>query len=172
VNVTKTLVFDGNDPRVDLTDNQTQVVVETTDNNHTPVVDLNAVGYVFARFMVRPLPAAVTLVVNTTLGTRKDSITVTSTNQKSALWEIFSDKYVGLTSFEYTIQVTVQGPNFTDNPIVYQSAKPVTVPLPPGRVKYLPLLSLQLPDAPPDQVTAINQYILNYQRQMMTGTVS
>jgi len=172
VKVTKTLIFDGNDPRVDLTDNQTQVVVETTDNNHTPVIDLNAVGYVFVRFTCRPLPAAVTLVVNTTLGTRKDSITITSANQKSALWEVFSDKYVGLTSFQYTVQVTVQGPNFTDDPIVYQSAKPLTVALPPGRVKYNPLLSLQLPDAPPDQVAAINQYILAYQRQMLTGTIS
>jgi hypothetical protein len=39
-------------------------------------------------------------------------------------------------------------------------------------VKYNPLLSLQLPDAPPDQVAAINQYILNYQKQMLTGTLA
>jgi hypothetical protein len=171
VQVTKTLVFDGNDPRVDITDNQTQVVVTTTDNNHTPVIDMNSVGYLFVRFGVRPLPANVTLVLNTTLGSRKDSITITSANQKSAIWEIFSDKYVSLNSFQYTVQVTVQGPNFTDNPIVYQSAKPITVPLPPGRVKYNPLLSLQLPDAPPDQIAAINQYILNYQKMMLTGTL-
>jgi hypothetical protein len=172
VQVTKTLIFDGNDPRVDLTDNKTQVVLTTTDNDHTPVLDLNAVGYVFVRFLCRPLPANVTLVISTTLGPRKDSITITNTNQKSAIWEIFSDKYVAQTSFQYTVQVTVQGPNFTDDPIVYQSAKPITVPLPPGRVKYNPLLSLQLPDAPPDQVAAINQYILNYQKQMLTGTLA
>jgi len=172
VQVTKTLIFDGNDPRVDLTNNQTQVVLTTTDNDHTPVIDLNAVGYVFVRFMCRPLPANVTLVVNPTLGPRNDSITITNTNQKSALWEIFSDKYVSQTSFQYTVQVTVQGPNFTDNPIVYQSAQPITVPLPPGRVKYNPLLSLQLPDAPPDQVAAINNYILEYQRQMLAGTTT
>ena len=116
--------------------------------------------------------AAVTSVVNTTLGSRNDSITITSTNQKSAIWEIFSDKYVGETHSQYTVQVTVQGPNFTDNPIVYQSGQPITVPLPPGRVKYNPLLSLQLPDAPSDQVAAINQYILNYQREMLTGTLA
>ena len=125
------------------------------------------------RFTCRPLPAAVTLVVNTTLGTRKEQHhDHKSTNQKSALWEVFSDKYVGLTSFQYTVQVTVQGPNFTDDPIVYQSAKPLTVALPPGRVKYNPLLNLQLPDAPADQVAAINQYILAYQHQMLTGTIS
>ena len=171
VQVTKTLIFDGNDPRVDLTNNQTQYVVTTTDNNHTPVLDMNAVGYVFVRFMVRPLPTAVTLVVNTTLGARNDSITITSANQKSAIWEIFSDKYVGETSFTYTVQVTVQGPNFTDNPIVYQSDQPITVALPPGRVKYNPLLSLQLPDAPADQVATINQYILNYQKANPVGSL-
>jgi hypothetical protein len=172
VQVTKTLIFDGNDPRVDLTNNETQYVVTTTDNNHTPVLDMNAVGYVLVRFACRPLPAAVTLVVNTTLGARKDSVTITSANQKSAIWEIFSDKYVGETSFQYTVQVTVQGPNFTDDPIVYQTDQAITVPLPPGRVKYNPLLSLQLPDAPSDQVAAINQYILNYQREMLSGTLT
>ncbi len=171
VQVTKTLIFDGNDPRVDLSNNQTQYVITTTDNNHTPVLDLNAVGYVFVRFMCRQLPVNVTLVVNTTLGPRNDSITITSVNQKSAIWEIFSDKYVGQTSFQYTVQVTVQGPNFTDNPIVYQSPQPVTVPLSPGRVKYNPLLPLQLPQAPPDQIAAINQYILNYQKANPAGSL-
>src|SRR5579862_1443667 len=98
VQVTKTLVFDGNDPRVDITDNQTQVKVTTTDNNHTPVLDMNAVGYVFVRFGCRPLPANVTIVVNTTLGSRKDSITITNTNQKSALWEILDRKSTRLNS--------------------------------------------------------------------------
>ena len=172
VQITKTLVFDGNDPRVDLTDNKTQVVITTTDSNHTPVIDLNAVGYVFVRFTCRPLPPDVTLVVNTTLGSRKDSITITSTNQKSSIWEIFSDKYTDLTSFQYTVQVTVQGANFTDNPIVYQSAQPITVPLPPGRVKYLPMVSLQLPDPPANWVPAINRYILEYQKMMASGTLA
>ena len=172
VQVTKTLIFDGNDPRVDLTGNKTQVVITTTDNDHTPVIDMDAVGYVFVRFMCRPLPPNVTIVINTTLGPRKDNITITSANQKSAIWEIFSDKYIALTSFQYTVQVTVQGPNFTDNPIVYQSAAPVTAALPPGRVKYQALLSLQLPNAPANLVQAINTYILQYQQQMATGTLT
>ena len=77
--------------------------------------------------------------------------------------------YNGTTSFQYTVQVTVQGANFTDNPIVYQSDKPITVPLPPGRVKYNPLLALQLPQAPPNLVATINQYILDYQKQVLAG---
>lgn len=166
VQVSRTLIFDSNDPRVDLSNNQTQVVITTTDQNHTLDLNVDAVGYVFVRFMCRPLPAAVSLVINTTLGPRNDSITIVNTNQKSAIWEIFSDKYVAVSSFTYTVQVTVQGPNFTDNPIVYQSPQPITVALPPGRVKYNPLVNLQLPDAPPSQVTAINQYILHYQQQL------
>jgi hypothetical protein len=172
VQVTKTLVFDGNDPRVDLTNNQTQVVVTTTDNDHTPVIDMNLVGYLFVRFTVRPLPAAVTLVVTTTFGSRNDTITITSANQKSCIWEIFSDKYTSQTSFQYSVQVTVHGPNFTDDPIVYQSAQPITVALPPGRVKYQPLLSIQLPQAPADQVQAINTYILQYQKATLAGTTT
>jgi len=172
VQVTKTLVFDGNDPRVDITNNQTQVVLSTTDNNHTPVLDLNAVGYVFVRFGCRPLPPNVSLVVNTSLGPRKDNITITNANQKNVIWEIFSDKYVGQTSFQYTVQVTVQGPNFTDDPIVYQSAAPITVPLPPSRVKYQPLLNLQLPDAPANEVAKINAYILQYQQMMLSNPVA
>jgi hypothetical protein len=172
VQVTKTLVFDGNDPRVDLSNGQSQVVITTTDNNHTPILDLNSVGYIFVRFSCRPLPPNVTLVISTTLGPRNDSITITSANQKNAVWQIFSDKYVAQTSFQYSVQVTIQGAAFTDNPIVYQSAAPITVPLPPSRVKYQPLLSLTLPDAPADQVAAIAGYILAYQKMLQSGTVS
>lgn len=165
VQITKTLVFDGNDPRVDLSNNQTTVTVTTTGTDHTPVVTAQEVGYVYSRFMVRPLPAAVTLTLKLTLGPRSDTITVTGNNQNNLIWEVFSDKYVGQTSFQYSIDVQVQGPNFTDNPIVYSSPQPVTVALPPGRVKYVNLVSLQLPAPPPDQVAAINTYITNYALQ-------
>ncbi len=165
VKVRKTLIFDGNDPRVDLLNNATTVVVETTGNDHTPIITGAEVGYLFTRFFCRPLPAAVTLTLTTTIGPRTDTITITQANQKNVLWEIFSDKYVAQTSFTYSVQVQVQGPNFTDNPITYQSAAPITVKLPGGRVKYLNAVSLQLPDAPPDQIAQINAYIKNYQLQ-------
>ena len=165
VNVRKTLVFDGSDPRVDLSNNQTKIVVEKSSADHTPVINLDEVGYLFARFMCRPLPAAVTLTLNLTLGPRKDQITITSQNQRNIVWQIFSDKYFDQTSFSYTVQVQVQGPDFTDNPIQYQSAQPITVNVPQGRVKYNPLISLQLPPAPADQVAQINDYIRRYQLQ-------
>lgn len=165
VKVRKTLIFDGSDPRVDLSNDQTKIVVEQTGTDHTPSVNLDDVGYVFARFMCRPLPAAVTLTLNLALGPRKDVITITNQNQKNILWQIFSDKYFDQTSFSYTVQVQVQGPDFTDNPIQYQSAQPVKIDLPQGRVKYCPLLSLQLPPAPADQIAQINDYIRKYQLQ-------
>jgi hypothetical protein len=166
VQITKTLVFDGNDPRVDLSNNQTTVKVTTTGTDHTPVITSQEVGYVHAKFMVRPLPAAVTLTLTLTLGPRTDTISITASNQNNLIWEIFSDKYVALTSFQYSIQVQVQGPNFTDTPIVYSSPQPVTVALQPGLVKaFVSPISLQLPVAPPDQIDAINTYIKNYALQ-------
>ena len=62
---------------------------------------------------------------------------MTSINQKNILWEIFSDKYFDVTSFNYSIQVEVAGPSFTDEPVIWQHAEPVTVQLPAGRIKYL-----------------------------------
>jgi hypothetical protein len=166
VHLRRTLVFDANDPRVDLASNQTTVVIEADTSDHTPVLTGQEVGYVFARFACRPIPAAVTVTLTLKLGARTDTITLTGQNQTNALWEIFSDKYVGETSFTYSVSVQVQGPDWTDNPITYASAQPITVGLPPGRVKYVPLLMLQLPPVP-DAATAatITDYIRRYQLQ-------
>lgn len=165
VKVRKTLIFDGSDPRVDFSGNRTTIVTETVDANHTPIVTGAEGGYVSTRFMCRPLPPNVTLAVTLTLGPRTDTITVTKQNQQNLIWQIFSDKYFAQTSFRYTVQVQVQGPDFTDNPIQYQSPEPVTVALPQGRVKYVNLVNLQLPAAPPAQVSQINDYIRRYQLQ-------
>ena len=92
--------------------------------------------------------------------TRTDTLTVTSQNQRNILWEIFSDKYFDVTSFTYSIQVEVTGPDFTDDPVVWQHAEPVQVDIPAGRIKYLNPVSLSLPPCPPDQVATVNRYIL------------
>jgi hypothetical protein len=65
----------------------------------------------------------------------------------------------------------VQGPDWTDNPISYSSAQPITVPLPAGRVKYLPLVMLELPSIP-DAATAaqVSDYIRRYQLQPSAAT--
>jgi hypothetical protein len=165
VKVRKTLVFDANDPRVDFSNNQTTIVVESTGTDHTPILTGAEVGYVFARFMCRPLPPNVTLTLTLTLGSRNDTITITKQNQQNVIWEIFSDKYFNQASFSYSVQVQVQGPDFTDNPIQYQSPQPIAVALPQGRVKYVNLVNLQLPAAPPALVSQINDYIRRYQLQ-------
>ena len=169
VHMKRTLVFDANDPRVDLTNNQTTVVIETDASDHTPVITGQEVGYVFARFGCRPIPAAISVTLTITLGPRTDTITLNAQNQKNAIWEIFSDKYEALTSFTYSVQVQVQGPDWTDNPITYASPQPITVALPPGRVKYVALVMLQIPPAPAAQVAQINDYIRRFQLQPVTA---
>lgn len=164
VHLRQTLVFDPGDPRVDLSSNQTTVVIETDTSDHTPVLTGQQVGYVFARFACRPIPAAITVTLTITLGPRTDTMTLTAQNQNNAIWEIFSDKYTALTSFTYSVQVQVQGPDWTDTPITYSSPQPISVDLPTDRVKYVPLIMLQLP-APPDAATSakISDYIRRYQ---------
>jgi len=162
VQLKKTLVFDPNDPRVDLAGNKTTVEVTSVGNDHAPVIAPSEVGYVYTKFFVRPLPPNVTLTLTTTLGARNDTITITNANQKNIIWEIFSDKYVGETKFTYKLHVEVDGPDFTDDPIAYDSPAAVVVALPAGRVKWVNAVGLQLPDAPADQKAKINDYIKRY----------
>jgi len=89
-----------------------------------------------------------------------DTLTITRSNQKNILWEIFSDKYMKETQFTYTVQVEVAGPGFTDPPVQYQTAKPVTVALPAGRIKYLNPLKISLPSPASQADTDLaNSYI-------------
>ena len=163
VKIRKTIVFDGEDPRVELADNGTVFIKEETTKGHAPVITPDEVGYVFVRFMLdRVLPKDnITATLTCKLGGRTDTLTVTRQNQKNIIWEIFSDKYLKQNSFQYQVQVEVVGPNFTDDPVQYQSS-PVTVSLPTGRVKYLNPLKVVLPPAPPEKVMTINNYIKNY----------
>jgi hypothetical protein len=208
VQLTQTLVFDGDDPRVDLASGGvTWTSTTLTSTDLAPILVASAVGYVYVHFVLdRVLPTPnITLTVTLVLGgtptptpspspsprpspspapspsaapspsispsptptptpvpTRTDTLTVTSQNQQNILWEIFSDKYFEVTSFTYSIQVEVTGPDFTDNPVIWQHAEPVQVDLPAGRIKYLNPASLTLPPCPPDQVATVNQYILAY----------
>jgi hypothetical protein len=168
VHVRKTLVFNANDPRVDLA-NPT-VVIEADTSDHAPILTGQEVGYTFARFLCRPIPAAVTVTLTITLGTRTSTLTLTSANQGTAIYEVFSDKYTAATSLTYSVSVQVVGPDWTDNPIVYASAQPVTVPLPAGTVKYAGLVPLQLPPVPAAQAAQINDYIKRFQLQPVAAS--
>jgi hypothetical protein len=158
----KTIVYDPDDPRVDLSSNETIVVRETVSKDHAPKITPDEVGYLFVKFMLdRTLPKDnITITLAVTIGSRTDTLTITRANQKNILWEIFSDKYMKETQFTYTVQVEVAGPGFTDPPVQYQTAKPVTVALPAGRIKYINPLKLPLP-SPASQADAdlANAYI-------------
>lgn len=161
VKITKTIVYDGQDPRVELSSGTSTFVVETIGTDHAPKLTADEAGYVFVRFMLdRPIPTSnISVTLTCKIGARTDTFTVTAENQKDVLWEIFSDKYGAETEFTYTVDVEVSGASFTDAPVQWSSAAPVTVPLPTGRVKYLNPLKIALPPAPADQVQVINGYI-------------
>jgi hypothetical protein len=164
VKLRKTIVFNSDDPRVELASGGTTYVKEEISNEHAPVITPQEVGYVFVKFMLdRILPKDnITLSVACTVGSRTDTITITKANQKNAIWELFSDKYIGETSFKYQVQVEVAGPSFTDPPVQWQSDT-ITAPLPTGRIKYINPFKLALPAPPAGQVQTINKYIQGYQ---------
>ena len=167
VQLTQTLVFDGTDPRVDLADGGvTWSSTTLTSTNLAPILVASAVGIVDLNLALdRRLPTPnITLRVTMVLGgpaapTRTDTLTVTSANQQNIRYQIWSDKYVNVDQFSYSIQVEVTGPDFTDNPVVWQHAAPVQVDIPVGRIKYLNPVVLTLPPCPADQVATVNQYI-------------
>jgi hypothetical protein len=160
VKLRKTIVFDGLDPRVELADGTSTVIIETVGAVHAPKLTVDEVGYVFVRFMLdRQLPPNITLTLTATIGARTDTLTITQANQKNVLWEVFSDKYVNETAFTYSVAVEVVGPNFTDDAVSYQSPAPISVPLQTGRLKYLNPYKVALPTPPADKVATINAYV-------------
>jgi hypothetical protein len=166
VMVRKTIVYNPDDPRVELSSNQSIVVRESVTKDHAPVITPDEVGYVFVKFMLdRMLPKDnITVTLTCTIGRRTDTLTITRANQKNIMWEIFSDKYMNETEFTYTTQVEIVGPDFTDPPVQYQSPGPIEVSLPAGRIKYINPLKIVLP-APASAADAerANAYIKAYE---------
>ncbi|RJK96377.1 hypothetical protein [Vallicoccus soli] len=163
VRVRKTLVYDAADPRVDLDGGRSQVVVERTGTDHAPILDPAEVGYVFVHFVLdRQLPKDnVTVTLTVSIGDRTDVIEVDRARQKNVVWELFSDKYFDADEMTCTVEVTVAGPSFTDDPVVW-TGEPETFPVPVGRLKYLNPFKLSLPPAPAEEVARINAYIAGY----------
>lgn len=161
VKLTKTIVYDGQDPRVDMSSGSSTFVRETIGTDHAPKLTADEAGYVFVRFMLdRPIPTEnISVTLRCTIAGRTDTFTFTAANQKDVIWEIFSDKFFGETSFSYELEVGVSGGGFTDDPVSWKSDAPVTVPLPEGRLKYVNPLKLVLPKIPADQRDTVNGYI-------------
>ncbi|MGW5780960.1 hypothetical protein [Streptomyces sp. NPDC003863] len=168
VRLRKTLIFDGQDPRVNLSekiapDDRAIAVITEDDDVHAPILTASAVGYVFVRFMVEafPLPPNVILQITPTIGEDTYApIVVTSQNGMNVLWEVYSDKYGDETEFTYTMNVRVRGPHFFDPPVVFSTPEPVRVPLQPGLIKYIPQLVTPLPAPPEDKIETIERYVL------------
>lgn len=161
VKITKVLAYDPSDPRVDISNNQTTITTEVVNSNHAPVITPDEVGYIFVKFVLAagPLPAIANVTLTCTVGGRTDTFNITGANQKNVIWEIFSDKYVDADSFQYSLQVTVNGPSFTDPPVQYQSTSALPVPLPPGRIKYVGTKVIALPAPSAADLATINDYV-------------
>ena len=158
----KTIVYDPSDPRVDLSGGGSTFVKEERTKSHVPVITPDEVGYVCVTFMTKQtLPEAISLVLHCKIGNRTDTLEISKANQKNILWEIFSDKFINETSASYEIEVTVVGPQFTDDEIFYKSPAPISFPLPTGRTKFTSVV-LDLPTTPPDKVDTINKHIKDF----------
>jgi hypothetical protein len=159
--IRKTIAYDPDDPRVELSTGGSTFFREVRSKNHAPVITADEVGYVYVKFVLdRPInTAAITMTLTCTIADRKNVFTITKDNSKNVIWEIFSDKFVAATSFTYDLQVEVVGPNSTDDPVKFGTPSPIVVPLPTGRVKYISPLILPLPPIPPDKIDTINRFI-------------
>jgi len=174
VTITKKLVYDPDDPRVDLSTGTPMITVVSTGVDHTPVVGPDDVGYVYVKFVLdRAISSNVTVTLTITLagsqGTRTDVLTFTTTDPKQkpiAVWQVFSDKYFDADVAKVKIDVEVAPPpsNFSGNPVAWSGVQAVPVGL--GRIKRIVPFTLQLPVlTDPAQSTLAGQYILQAQKE-------
>jgi len=177
VKITKKLVYNPDDPRVDLSTNTPEITVVSTGTDHTPTVGPDDVGYVYVKFVLdRAISSNVTVTLTVTLsgsqGTRTDVLTLTSTDPKQkpvALWQVFSDKYFDADVAKVKIDVEVAPPpsEFAGTPVTWSGVQAVPVGL--GRIKRIVPYTIQLPVlSDPAQQTLAGQYILEAQKELVT----
>lgn len=166
VKLRRQLIFNGNDPRVNLSskiapNDRAIAEIEQIGTDHSPIITASDVGYVFVRFDVRPLLLPPNIVVSITPTIGPDtyaSIVVTPASINNVIWEIFSDKYFGESTITYTMTVEVDGPDFTDDPVIYSTPGPVTAFVGAGPLKQATVVA-PLPSAPADKKDLVNQYV-------------
>jgi len=166
VKLRRQLVFDGHDPRVNLSPaiaphDRAIAEIEQIGTEHSPILTASDVGYVFVRFNVRPLllPPNIVVTINPTIGQDPyAAIVVTPGMVNDAIWEIFSDKYFAESTITYTMTVEVDGPQFTDEPVIYSTPAPVTAFVGSGPLKQATVVA-PLPSAPADKLDLVNRYI-------------
>lgn len=170
VTIKKTLVYNSDDPRVDLSTGTPEVSVVTTGIDHTPVIDPGAIGYIYVQFVLdRPIASNVTVTLTIQMGGRTDVLTMTSTNptQKPVvLWQVWSDKYFSAAVAKVQIDVEVAPPpsNFSGAPVTWSGNQ--AIPIGVGRIKRIVPCIIQLPVlTDPAQATLAGQYILQTQKE-------
>ena len=172
VTIKKTIVYHTDDPRVDLSTNTPQITVISTGSDHTPVVGPDDVGYIFVLFTLDrriAINETVTLVV--TLGSRTDTLTLTSSNpllHPQAVWQVWSDKYFNESIAKVQINVEVAPPasNFTGSAVTWGGQQAVAVGL--GRIKRIVPCTITLPPlTDPAQAQLAAQYVLQSQKEAM-----
>lgn len=174
VTITKKLVYDPDDPRVDLSTGTPEIVVTSTGRDHTPTVGPDDVGYIYVKFVLdRAISSNVTVTLTVTLpgsqGTRTDTLQLTTTDPRQkpvAVWQVFSDKYFDAAIAQVNINVEVAPPpsNFAGTPVTWSGVQ--AVPVGVGRIKRIVPYTIQLPTlSDPAQATLAGQYILQAQQQ-------
>lgn len=174
--ITKKLVYNPDDPRVDLSTGTPEITVVSTGTDHTPIVGPDDVGYVYVKFVLdRAISSNVTVTLTVTLsgsqGTRTDVLTLASQDPKQkpvAVWQVFSDKYFDADIAKVKIDVEVAPPpsNFAGSPVTWSGVQAVPVGL--GRIKRIVPFTIQLPVlSDPAQAALAGQYILEAQKETL-----
>lgn len=177
VTITKKLVYDPDDPRVDLSTGTPVITVTSTGKDHTPTVGPDDVGYIYVKFVLdRAISSNVTVTLTVTLtgsqGTRTDTLQLTTSDPKQkpvALWQVFSDKYFDADTAKVNINVEVAPPpaDFAGAPVTWSGVQ--AVPVGVGRIKRIVPYTIQLPTlSDPTQAALAGQYILQAQQQTLS----
>jgi hypothetical protein len=173
--LTKKLEYHTDDPRVDLSSGSSEMVISSTGTDHTPVVGPADVGYIYVLFTLdrRIAPnETVTLVVS--LGSRTDTLTLTSTNplqHPQAVWQVWSDKYFNEAIAKVQISVEVAPPpsDFTSSPVTWTGNQAVAVGL--GRIKRIVPCTISVPPlTDPAQAALAAQFVLQTQKEAMLAS--
>jgi hypothetical protein len=154
----KKIVFSPGDPQVDLANGSNVFVSSEETTNHIPVINDDDLAHINIKFVPdRHLPRNVSVSLACKIGSRTDIVGITP-DTKDAVWKLWSDKYTGVTQFQYQVTTTVAGPDFTDAPVKV-CGNPVTVNLPAGRLKQATLLVNTLEHLTDQERTTIDDYL-------------
>src|SRR6185369_9184281 len=130
--IRKTVSFDPDDPRLDLSGGGSTHVSERRTRERAVTVTNSEVGCIHVRFLTdRPIRTRnVSMQLVCRIGERRDVFRIDADNFRSIVWEVVSDKYRDTTSFAYDLSVTVTGPEFDDEAIRWGTTSSRVVELP------------------------------------------